>query len=229
MTPSASLWLFDIDRTLVDTGGAGMASLMEAAENHFGSSGPELDLAGATDAGVFASIFAHYGREAGELDVSAFLTAYLGRLEWNLAHGGYPGRLLPGVVGMLDRLAGEDDVTIGLLTGNAEEGARAKTRHYGIDHHFGFGAFGCEHADRNLLGPLALERASTHAGRRFTPEETLVIGDTPKDIACAAAIGARCLAVETGAFSAAGLPGADRVVATLEDEAAWSGYLLGET
>jgi phosphoglycolate phosphatase-like HAD superfamily hydrolase len=86
-------------------------------------------------------------------------------------------------------------------------------------HHFAFGAYGCDHADRNQLGPVALERASMHAGRDFSAEEALVIGDTPKDIACARAMGARCLAVATGKFSAEQLRvcGADMVVQGLDD------------
>lgn len=96
-------------------------------------------------------------------------------------------------------------------------------RHYGLADHFPFGAYGCDHADRNRLGPIALERASLHAGKPFTAAETWVIGDTPKDIACAHAIGARCLAVATGQFSAAQLDAcnADRVVESLEQALDW--------
>ena len=90
-------------------------------------------------------------------------------------------------------------------------------QHFGLDHHFPFGAFGDDHHDRNLLGPVALERAAQHAGREFHPANTLVIGDTPKDIRCARAMGARCLAVATGAFSVSQLreDGAEIVVESL--------------
>ena len=120
---------------------------------------------------------------------------------------------------MLDGLAAAPGITVGLLTGNIAAGAAAKMRHFGLDRHFAFGAYGCDHADRNRLGPVALERAERHAGRSFTAEETLVIGDTPKDIDCARAMGARCLAVATGRFSADDLrdAGATRVVASLDD------------
>jgi phosphoglycolate phosphatase-like HAD superfamily hydrolase len=91
-------------------------------------------------------------------------------------------------------------------------------RHFGLDHHFGFGAFGSDHADRNLLGPIALERAVRHNGRDHSAARTWVIGDTPKDIACARAMGARCVAVATGRFTVRELEafGADRVVESLE-------------
>jgi phosphoglycolate phosphatase-like HAD superfamily hydrolase len=97
-------------------------------------------------------------------------------------------------------------------------------RHFGLAAYFPFGAYGCDHADRNRLGPIALERAAAHAGRNFTAAETLVIGDTPKDIACAHAIGARCLAVATGQFSAAQLAahGANQVVETLGQPIHWA-------
>lgn len=217
--PGATLWLFDIDGTLVDTGGAGMRALQEAAEELFGGKGPELDLAGSTDLGVVAGIFDHFGRACGPRETEAFFATYLRRLEWNLAHGGFPGKVLPGVSDLLDELAGLPGIAVGLLTGNIAGGAAAKMRHFGLDRHFGFGAYGCDHADRNLLGPVALERAARHAGRAFLPEETVVIGDTPKDIACARALGAPCVAVATGRFTVEDLrsAGADRVVATLEE------------
>lgn len=215
----ATLWLFDIDGTLVDTGGAGMRALQEAAEELFGGQGPELDLAGSTDLGVVAGMFDHFRRACGPRENEAFFACYLRRLEWNLAHGGFPGRVLPGVVELLDELARLPGITMGLLTGNIAGGAAAKMRHFGLDRHFGFGAYGCDHADRNLLGPVALERAARHAGRSYLPAETVVIGDTPKDIACARAIGAPCVAVATGRFTVDELriAGADRVVATLEE------------
>ena len=223
---AAKLWLFDIDGTLVDTGGAGMRALQEAAVECYGGEGPSLDLAGSTDLGVLGGILAHFDLEHVADEEERFFAAYLRRLEWNLAHGGYAGRVLPGAVELLDTLAERDDVTVGLLTGNIAEGAGAKMRHYGLDRHFGFGAYGCDHADRNLLGPVALERAALHAGREFSPGETLVIGDTPKDVACAKAMGAHCLAVATGRFSAEQLRacGAEMVVLGLDDPAILSEF-----
>lgn len=216
---AAKLWLFDIDGTLVDTGGAGMRSLQEATIEHFGDHGPELDLAGSTDLGVVAGIFRHFDRPLTALGTEAFFAGYLRRLEWNLAHGGFPGRVLPGAEELLEELGSLPGVAVGLLTGNLAAGAAAKMRHFGLDRHFPFGAYGCDHADRNLLGPVALERAARHAGRGFSPVEALVIGDTPKDIACAQALGSPCVAVATGSFSQAQLQaaGASRVVATLHE------------
>lgn len=214
-----TLWLFDIDGTLVDTGGAGMRSLQEAAATCFGGEGPELDLAGSTDLGVIHGILGHFGLEAKDELITEFFRIYLDRLEWNLAHGNYPGKILPGVLPLLKRLHADPGVHLGLLTGNIAGGAAAKMRHFGLDHFFPFGAYGCDHIDRNLLGPVASTRASAHTGRKFTPTEMVVIGDTPKDIACAKALGAPCIAVATGRFRVDELReyGAERVVATLEE------------
>lgn len=213
------LYLFDIDGTLVDTGGAGMRSLQEASQEIFGHTGPTLDLAGSTDLGVVAEIHAHFEIEPTTDRIDAYFSAYLKRLDWNLANGGFPGKVLDGVVELLADLSKRPGAVLGLLTGNIAGGAASKIRHFGLEAYFPFGAYGCDHADRNLLGPIALERATTHSSRTFSPSEVWVIGDTPKDIACARAIGARCLAVATGRFSAEELTacGADKVAASLRD------------
>lgn len=217
------LYLFDIDGTLVDTGGAGMAALEETTRAVFGQTGPPLDLAGSTDLGVVIGIHEHFSIEPTRGRIDAYLAIYQERLDWNLAHGGHPGRVLDGVTTLLAELAGRAGSVLGLLTGNIAGGASSKVRHYGLGKYFPFGAYGCDHPDRNRLGPIALERAAAHAGRAFAPEETWIIGDTPKDIACARAIGARCLAVATGRFTVAELQahGADRVVETLDQAAGW--------
>nr|WP_226895625.1 HAD hydrolase-like protein [Luteolibacter marinus] len=216
--------MFDIDGTLVDTGGAGMRALQAAAEECFGHAGPPLDLAGSTDLGVLAGILDHFGEPHGDEVADRYFAAYHRHLERNLRHGNFPGRVLPGVSELLESLASVPGVNVGLLTGNTAAGAAIKMRHFGLDGHFAFGAYGCDFADRNRLGPVAIERASRHSGRSFSPEEILVIGDTPKDIACARAIGARCLAVATGAFGRDVLQqaGADWVRETLEGfSSAW--------
>lgn len=217
------LYLFDIDGTLVDTGGAGMAALEETTRAVFGGAGPPLDLAGSTDLGIVIGIHEHFSIEPTRRRIETYLSIYQQRLDWNLAHGGFPGRVLEGVNRLLEDLESRAGVTLGLLTGNIAGGAASKVRHYGLAGYFPFGAYGCDHPDRNRLGPIALERAAAHAGRSFAPDETWIIGDTPKDIACAKAIGARCLAVATGRFTVAELEahGADRAVETLERAAGW--------
>jgi phosphoglycolate phosphatase len=217
------LYLFDIDGTLVDTGGAGMAALKEATHEIFGAEGPSLDLAGSTDLGIVANIHAYFEVESTRDRFDHYIQIYLAKLDWQLTHGGFPGRVYSGVTELLLKLAGDPDAAVGLLTGNTAGGAATKMRHFGLAAHFAFGAYGCDHADRNRLGPIALTRAAAHSGKNFSAAETWVIGDTPKDIGCAHAIGARCLAVATGQFTAHQLQaaGADQVVESLSQEIRW--------
>jgi len=142
-------------------------------------------------------MFEHFGKEfdpKGELE---FYEDYLGRLERNLQSGEFGGKVLPGVVELLDLLA-DTEHTLGLLTGNIAKGAEVKAKHYGLDHHFAFGSYGDDHWDRNKLGPIAIERS----GKPFASADVIVIGDTPKDIACAKACDAKSVAVATGKFNA---------------------------
>ena len=213
------LYLFDIDGTLIDTGGAGMAALKQATREVFGDDGPDLDLAGATDRGIVDGICRHYGVEFTEDAFANYLSVYHERLADNLGQNAFAGRVIDGVLPLVDHLSANAHATLGLLTGNTAQGARIKVRHFGLAEYFPFGAYGCDHADRNKLGPIALQRAEAHAGRSFAANQTWIIGDTPKDIACAKAIGARCLAVATGSFTIEQLErhGADLVVASLDE------------
>ncbi|MBT8037546.1 MAG: HAD hydrolase-like protein [Verrucomicrobiae bacterium] len=207
------LLLFDIDCTLIDTGGAGMAALKEAARELFGADGPELDLAGSTDSGIVMGMLEHF---QSDLSHDAFYQVYLAKLGPNLA--AFKGRVLPGVEELLSDLE-EREAPLGLLTGNIVGGAKAKIDHYGLAGYFPMdvGAYGDDHHDRNRLGPVALARASAEYDRTFHAENTVVIGDTPKDIACGKAMGAMTLAVATGGFSVDDLAayGADVVVTDL--------------
>ena len=224
---SDRLLLFDIDGTLVDTGGAGMAALVDATREVFGDDGPKLDLAGATDSGLLKNIFKNFGREEDEATSARFFDLYLARLELNLQDSCFGGRALEGVISVLDEVEAAG-VSKGLLTGNISAGADAKMRHYRMDHYFSFGAYGDDHYDRNRLGPIALERAAEVYGKSFSPEQVVVIGDTPKDIWCAQAFGARSVCVATGSFTHEQLvaEGADVVFEDFSDTEAVLAALL---
>lgn len=215
---SERLLLFDIDGTLVDTGGAGMAALVDATRETFGDDGPKLDLAGATDSGLLKNIYRSFSREEDAETTARFFDLYLARLERNLADPCFGGRALEGVSEILSEVAAAR-VGKGLLTGNTAAGAEVKMRHYGMDHHFLFGAYGDDHHDRNELGPIALRRALQTLKQEFAPQEVIVIGDTPKDIWCAQAFGARSICVATGSFTAEQLraEGADLVFEDFSD------------
>lgn len=210
------LILFDIDCTLVDTGGAGLDAIAATAREVFGDEGPPLDLAGSTDSGIVRGMFAHFGRPYEASVEEEFYRTYLPKMQANLHDHSYGGRVLDGVSELLVSLEQEGH-TLGLMTGNIERGAIIKASHYGLAGHFGFGSYGDDHWDRNQLGPIALARAEEASGRKFSVSEILVIGDTPKDVACAHAFGAKCVAVATGKFTEEELIacGSDRVVRDL--------------
>ena len=199
------LLLFDIDGTLLDTGGAGLRALRAAfletftEPDHDGPEFPDLDLAGSTDSGIIRSLFALFDIEASEANVAAFYASYHPRLQSELANrGATHGRVLPGIRNLLEHLRENTDHLLGLLTGNTSTGAWTKIASYDLEGYFGFGAFGDDHHDRDELGPVALRRAAKHSGQTFDPADTFIIGDTPKDIRCARACGARSVAVATG-------------------------------
>lgn len=206
---SRKLLLFDIDGTLVDTGGAGLLALrdgfLEAFPEHCDAEFPPLELGGATDHGVAMVLFDHFGLDDHPEHRDRFFRAYTARLEQGLATHAVVGkaRVLPGVPELLAGLSDRGEHRLAVLTGNLREGARIKLRHFGIDHHFSLeaGAYGDDHHDRNELGPIARRRAVGFFGEEFAPENIVVIGDTLRDIACARAFGAKVLAVATGAAS----------------------------
>lgn len=198
------LLLFDIDGTLLDTGGEGGKALLDAVEDVFGiprTRIPKLDLAGATDGGITRQIMGHLGRDFDPARVADYHRSYLAHLQRRLQSEEFAGTLLPGVIDLLPSLAGAADFHLGLLTGNLRCGAEHKLRRFGIWEYFTDGAFGDDAEDRNLLGPFAKARMERAHGASYAAEDIVVIGDTPKDIACAHAIGARSVAVTTGNFS----------------------------
>ena len=154
-----------------------------------------------------------------------FKAAYLPRLAANLPR--MPGVVLPGVVELLPALrARSDEFALGLLTGNFAAAAELKLGHYGLAEFFQFGAFADDSFDRNLLGPVALGRARERFGAGAFADPTrdvLVLGDTPRDIACARACGAKVLAVATGKHPREDLAahGPDYLFDTLDDPRLW--------
>ena len=214
-----TLLLFDIDGTLVDTGGAGLRALTSALLEEFqlherAGDFPALDLAGSTDSGVVRLLFGHFEIALEPANVERFYARYHVHLRRELSTWGREhGRILPGVSRLMEELRGDDGNEIGgdarpalgLLTGNIARGAWTKVASFGLDGVFGFGAFGDDHHDRNELGPIAMDRATLHTGKRFESNRVFIIGDTPRDIGCARACGAWAVAVATGKFSAADL------------------------
>jgi phosphoglycolate phosphatase-like HAD superfamily hydrolase len=208
--------LFDIDGTLVHTLGAGVRGMNRAFERLHGRRGAldGLPIAGRTDRAIVGDAFARLAIEPTDDAVWALRDAYFSDLRQELARpgDGFFG-VLPGVQDLLDRLEPRPEMAVGLLTGNFVGGAEIKLGHFDLWRRFGFGAFGDRHINRRDLVPVAREAARA-AGLGDGP--IVVIGDTPLDIDCAQANGARAVAVATGPYRADALAAADLVVETLE-------------
>ncbi len=200
-----TLLLWDIDGTLISSGGAGLSALEHALSDVFGVNGSleDIDFAGRTDRWIVRQVFEKYALPATEENFTRYLDGYIAALPRQLTNPG--ARVLPGVREVLAAVAARPGVAQGLLTGNLVRGARAKLTHHGLWDYFPFGAFADDGELRNDLGPHALRRAREHHGVAFAPDDVWIIGDTPHDIACGKIIGARTLAVTTGYYSAAEL------------------------
>ena len=200
-----NLILFDIDGTLITSGGAGEHALRLGFKDRFGIDDDlsTVEIAGRTDSGIARQMLAAHGLAETPENLAAFFDGYLHRLslELPLRKGG----LLPGILPLLEALRKREDTVLGLLTGNLERGAVLKLTHYGVNHYFDFGAFADDHHDRNALGPFARSRAQERHGIDFAPDRIFVLGDTPHDISCARVIGARAIAIATGRFTTAEL------------------------
>jgi len=232
-----TILLFDIDGTLVHAGGAGRRALEEAMEEHLGNevrreeawlAGLKLD--GMTDRLIVREAMLGVDHPFDDALCDRILDTYADRLEHQIRGPGYC--VLPGVDALLSELSSRR-ATVGLCTGNILRGARIKLARGGLDRHFGFGegdvyGFASDGEARELIVAAALARASRRLGRTVDPREALVIGDTPRDIIAARAVGCPVLAVATGRFDAATLraEGADYVVPTLERRHV-GGLLLG--
>jgi phosphoglycolate phosphatase-like HAD superfamily hydrolase len=190
--------LFDIDGTLISSGGAGKTALEKALASEFGIDRPidRLQLSGRTDRAIIRDLFAMHGIAPSSENWHRLLTGYLRHLPGCLAS--HDGRVLPGILALLDHLRQREGFAVGLLTGNIRDGARLKLGHFGIDHHFAFGGFGDLHLDRDDVAREALNTVHRRFNGTVTPERIWVIGDTPLDVRCARCIGARVAAVATG-------------------------------
>jgi phosphoglycolate phosphatase-like HAD superfamily hydrolase len=224
------LVLFDIDGTLVLTGGAGLRAMTRACEEllHHREALDGVPVAGRTDWSILHDVLDRIGRE---FDDELF-TSLRGRyLHYLLEEIEKPGRgvkgVMPGVRELLDELQRRDDVFLGLLTGNFAEGARIKLQHFDLWHFFRCGAFGDDAADRNALVPFAVTRARKCGIPDPAPHDVIVVGDTPHDVACALVAGAVPVAVATGGFSVDQLraSGADLVFTDLSDRTRFTNLL----
>jgi phosphoglycolate phosphatase len=196
------LVLFDIDGTLVHTGGAGTKAFARAFASEFGiADGTErLKFAGRTDVSLVREFFTNEHIEPSPENFARFFASYLGWLREIIAD--CKGGACRGVPEFYQSLRTQPEPPlIGLLTGNIKQGARIKLEHFDLWQWFPFGAFADDHEERDFIAAAALRRGREQCGRELRGEEVLVIGDTPLDIRCGRAIGAKVLAVATGSVA----------------------------
>lgn len=196
------LVFWDIDGTLITTGRAGVFAWEDAFEEVTGMAVDleHFDTAGHTDHGIGRRLLAEFAAtpEPEPQLVSDLVRRYEDLLP--AALGRRKGKVLPNVREILERLASMPRTCSLLLTGNTERGARAKLTHYGLLEFFRGGGFSDRDGDRAAIARRALEHAQA-AGCAVRPGGIYVVGDTPHDVACGAAIGARTIAVATGRHS----------------------------
>lgn len=214
------LLLFDIDGTLV-RGGPAKKVFELAMVSVFGTAGPieGHDFSGKTDPQIARELLGAAGVSPEDMEAGfpSLWDAYLGGLRERLPEK--PMKVIPGVTPVLERLGAMEEVALGLLTGNILEGARLKLDSVGLADFFPIGGFGSDSEIREDLPAVAMRRAAERWGLDFDPRAVVVIGDTPRDVACGKFGGTRTVAVATGRFDAASLEeaGADHVLGDMTD------------
>jgi phosphoglycolate phosphatase len=219
------LYLFDIDGTILLTGGAGSRALNRVFRDRHDLDGAMDDVSagGKTDPQIVTEIFVrHLGRAPTAAEIDAVIDDYVPLLRAELRRS--PAfRTMPAVAEAIDYLEGRPGIHLGIATGNVRAGARAKLEHIDLWERFAFGGFGDDSAERPGLVERAIERGCAHVGARVARELVVVVGDTPLDIAAARACGVRVVAVATGAVDPETLAAAapDAVLDTLAELPAW--------
>lgn len=190
--------LFDIDGTLIRTGGAGKAAMEAALRDTFGVATIRdvVPYSGRTDRAIARDLLRVHAIEPSPANQDRLCEAYLAHLPQSLRTRG--GTVCPGIEPLLAELQPRPGVVLGLLTGNVRAGAQHKLGHFGLWDYFVCGGFGDDHFERDDVARMALAAVHTHLGRAVHPAEVWVIGDTPLDVQCARAVGAKAVAVATG-------------------------------
>jgi phosphoglycolate phosphatase-like HAD superfamily hydrolase len=194
------LILFDIDGTLLTDGGASREAFGDALRQVYGYDGDlaRYDFSGRTDPQIAHMVLADAGfsREDIEQRMPRLWEIYLA----GLAHNATPDRVqvMPGMRELVALLHEHVDVSLALLTGNIEQGARLKLGGAALNDYFAFGAFGSDSADRTELPPVAIRRASEHLGKHFRGRDVVIIGDSIYDVRCGVPYDATTIAVASG-------------------------------
>ena len=214
------LFLFDVDQTLVNTGGAGLRALDRACHKLLSIENAMVgvDPSGKTDPAIVREIFTRLNIASNDgVHIETVLEAYLAFLREEVEMS-EKYHVLPGITGILDEISALPNTMLGLATGNIELGARVKLQRGGLNRYFSFGGFGSDSENRTELVRKAGEAASRRHGDSIRPEEIFVIGDTPLDIAAGLGAGYKTVGVATGRYSTVRLheAGATFVISNFE-------------
>ena len=212
------LLLFDVDQTLISTGGAGIRALNRAFQKlfHMDNAMDGILPHGKTDPGIIREIFTSRPgldtRDGFPTSLHSILDSYLGFLDEEIeSTSNY--RILPGISEILDSVSGRSDILVGLATGNIEAGARIKLQRGNLNRYFAFGGFGSDSENRAELVRRGAEKAAEYSGSTPNPNEVFVIGDTPRDVEAGREAGFLTVGVATGKYSKAELAEAGATVA----------------
>lgn len=194
------LLLFDVDMTLINSAGAGSRSMSMAFKEMFGHNNglQEISFAGRTDPAILREAFKNHGLAWSEEVQGEFKDRYLQHLRHEITVASDRKRVESGVRELLDVLQPRNDVTLALLTGNWKSGAQIKLEYFDLWQRFEFGAFSDDAWIRSDLPAIAAARFKEIKGYALSPASVFVIGDTPRDVACAKPFGACPVAVATG-------------------------------
>ena len=195
--------LFDVDGTLVSTGGAGRRALERIFEVAYGRSDAcSFPLDGMTDRAIVRNALRCIGREPRESDIDAVLRGYLEILAQEVASvDSDKYRIHRGIEPAIQAAGLCSQLALGLGTGNIREGAKVKLTRVGIYERFAFGGFGCDHEDRAELLRVGAERGAERLGKPRLDCRVVIVGDTPKDVAAAKKLGADSVGVATGRYT----------------------------
>ena len=217
------LLLFDVDQTLISTGGAGIRALNRAFQTLYSVDGAMDGILphGKTDPGIIREILQNRPipsfSDGFSTSVAAVLDSYLKFLDQEIvATVSY--KILPGIEGLLETLSGKSGLAIGLATGNVEAGARIKLERGNLNRYFPFGGFGSDSENRTELVLQGAEKAAAYLGYMPNPSDVFVIGDTPRDIFAGREAGFLTVGVATGKYSKAELEESGATVAISDFE-----------
>jgi phosphoglycolate phosphatase-like HAD superfamily hydrolase len=222
------LLLFDIDQTLINSGGAGLRALDRACEKVLGLKNAMQGISphGKTDPAIAREILRVRLDRApiDGNDIPSILEAYVSFLKEEVQLS--PAyRVLPGIVSLLEEMLHRQDVALGLATGNIELGARIKLERGGLNRYFEVGGFGSDSEDRTELVRRAAEKAADKIGTSIPPSNIFVIGDTPLDIDAGNRAGFKTIGVGTGSYSAEQLLAAGATAAVADISAGRTHFL----